>query len=457
MFIGACTLVQQLVYEAIPQAVSLANASTSFFLYAPSINPCIPAGSGFASGWVSTYFTISAQSLASSSGLYSWSASAGFAAVSSPPAGLALSRLSLDNSECFYYIPDSSAMALTISPPMPPPHPPPLPPAGLYPFPANVPFTFTNCGVQGAMGPTMAQCSSAYAGAPWLSFFSIAPQQGYQSWTVPVSGTYRIRAAGAQGGWNQRQNLPGGFGAIVQAHFNLSMGNTLIIVVGQTGGSDCYYGGGGGGGTFVALDSINSLLLAAGGGGGAPMDIAYMADNHGLLTHAGGYNNGGSPGGTNGGGGDWGGGAGGGGYSGAGSNGDGCGYIWGANQNGGQSFLANAHGGIGGGCGNSYCGPTPFGWPSDQGGFGGGGGAEWCCRGTSGGGGGYSGGAGRQSPGLSGGGGSYINVATGNNLATSDGTYQGVAGYTSLGQFNGMTLSGFFSGSAGYVTVTLLQ
>ena len=116
-----------------------------------------------------------------------------------------------------------------------------------------------------------------------------------QSWTVPVTGTYLIKAGGAPGG-NHKTNYGdypgefiGGRGAVKQGKFSLTEGTVLKIVVGQKGGNSVEIkdgeqttasaellsksrednaGSGGGGGTFI-YTIANVLLLAAGGGGGA--------------------------------------------------------------------------------------------------------------------------------------------------------------------------------------------
>ena len=64
--------------------------------------------------------------------------------------------------------------------------------------------TFTNAGAAGASGPTQAQINSAYSGTILEGAVSNpSADDGYQLWTVPVSGTYRIEARGAQGGINE--------------------------------------------------------------------------------------------------------------------------------------------------------------------------------------------------------------------------------------------------------------
>ena len=116
-----------------------------------------------------------------------------------------------------------------------------------------------------------------------------------QSYTVPTTGLYSIKAAGAKGGTHNTNYgthpglYCGGNGAIMQGEFQLSSGTQLKIVVGHRGGNSVEVKGGqattqtaaslglsvednagtgGGGGSFV-YTSANILLIAAGGGGGA--------------------------------------------------------------------------------------------------------------------------------------------------------------------------------------------
>ena len=220
---------------------------------------------------------------------------------------------------------------------------------------------------------------------------------GFQTWTVPATGVYRITALGAEGG-----SFPyhGGFGAEIGGDFSLTSGQVLLIAVGGVGGSYAggSYGGGtsnngGGGGSFVTL-SGNALVIAGGGGGG-------YGDNGGLVGRAGGYGFLGGFGGSGGLGGGFGGGGNGGLYGGGGGGFRGNGGGFGGNGGwGGSGFPAGLAGGGGG----------------RDGGFGGGGGGGTSGnRGGSGGGGGYSGGGGGtgstgdpgSSGGYGGGGGSF--------------------------------------------------
>lgn len=278
-------------------------------------------------------------------------------------------------------------------------------------------FTFTPCGKSGRFGPTQFEVDTNYGlGNPLFNQVRVNTT-GFQEWAVPGTNTYRIVAFGAQGGTGASSpnfrggGGAGGLGARMQGDFNLNMGDTLVIAVGQRGtdgigNGNC--GGGGGGGTFVWKKSNGALLMASGGGGGGPGTFwSATAAIHGDTNSTGqvppasqGYVSG--AGGTGGGGG------------GAGSqNGNtNCGYC-GA---GGAGWTSN--GGAGGQYGDNYGRSRSDGFVGGRannnltnGGFGGGAatgddGRPDYSHGNAGGG-GYSGGAGTGYPYFGGGGGSF--------------------------------------------------
>ena len=144
------------------------------------------------------------------------------------------------------------------------------PPEELYPFTSH---TFTNCGQTGRTGPSASACRSRYS-PDWVGdaeYFSVSG--GIQQWVVPRDGTYRIQAAGAEGGNNR--DYGGGRGAVVSVTKELAAGEVIRLLVGQKGmdrrglssSSNCNTGGGGG--TFVWKADEETLLVAAGAGGGA--------------------------------------------------------------------------------------------------------------------------------------------------------------------------------------------
>jgi PKD repeat protein len=138
--------------------------------------------------------------------------------------------------------------------------------------------TFSPCGATGRFGPSQSQCNSSYG--PGVVTVNV----GIQEWTVPATGTYRIEAAGAEGGRGKQNSTSAystgipGRGAVMIGEFALSQGTVLRMAIGQRGGETTtspQKGGGGGGGTFVVLAN-NTPLIVAGGGGGSGR---YNGDN----------------------------------------------------------------------------------------------------------------------------------------------------------------------------------
>jgi len=269
-------------------------------------------------------------------------------------------------------------------------------------------ITFTPCGSTGETGPILSQCVSTYSGSnSWVtntSYFNMV-DQGYQLWTVPATGNYIIKCAGAVGGSSDAGGS-GGTGIVQTVTIALTEGDVLKIVVGQKG-VNAYQYAGGGGGTFIYNNKTGTLLIVSGGGGGsgtiAP-DAGISATisttgNGGYINYNGGIvlNNGGSSG-YGGGAGTYssflyGNGAGGAGYIG---NGEAIPYPNYPYPTSANSFLNGGTGGV-----------TYYGGYDTQGGFGGGGAAGYAGAGGAGGGGGYSGGGGGSQQGNGGGGGSY--------------------------------------------------
>lgn len=288
-------------------------------------------------------------------------------------------------------------------------------------------------------GPSLAQIQSAYSSTSWATdYITMGSLQGYQRWTVPKDGIYRIEAGGAAGGKDPNTSLARAFGATIIGDFTLVKEQVLEIVVGSRGneyGSPHYNEAGGGGGTFIKNHTSNTLLLVAGGAGGAPSSAYGTAcgrdinQGHGQSGQNSGNNacwttpptpspgNGGNTAGS------YQGGAGGG-YN---TNGQDGGTHC-CTATGGRSYLNGLIGGLGNCC---YSNQT-----QNCGGFGGGGGGQLSGPG---GGGGYTGGScsGNWSSYSSygGGGGSYntggnASNTRGNNTGSTGG-YQG-AGYCKI-------------------------
>ena len=118
-------------------------------------------------------------------------------------------------------------------------------------------YSFSTCGATGSSGPNQTQVNTAYAAGSLSN--AVIVNNGIQTWTVPVTGLYRIEVFGAQGG---NASVSGGLGASVTGSFNLNAGTVFKILVGQQGASLH-----GGGGSFVC-DNLNVPYIIAGGGGG---------------------------------------------------------------------------------------------------------------------------------------------------------------------------------------------
>ena len=259
-----------------------------------------------------------------------------------------------------------------------------------------------------------------------------------QTFTVPKTTRYRIRAWGARGGSHSTNygrypgTYYGGKGAYKEGTFTLNKGTVLNIVVGQRGGDSVEVKGGqsttltaaqlglsvednagtgGGGGSFVYTTS-NVLLLAAGGGGGASSGYNGVDGQPGTSgtssvgrdssqVRSGGTE--GNPGQCNSAGASYHGGVG------AGWLGQGCSR---AGSEHGERGGSRAQGWVGGRAGRMNSGYNGGPSPGAVGGFGGGGGGSE-DNGASGGGGGYSGGgSGTHENQAGGGGGSYCSGST---------------------------------------------
>jgi hypothetical protein len=300
----------------------------------------------------------------------------------------------------------------------------------LYTVASNT-HTFTTCSQTGRQGPIKAQMNSAYSSATWAAaYINQGNFQGYQDWTVPVSGIYEFTVNGASG-YNGTGAGGVGRGATVKGRVTLTKGEIITIAVGQVGAapSSGTTWGGSGGGTFVVRKSSNEPLFVAGGGSG---ESGSTIGRDGVLTQLGGRStNNAIAGGLAGFGG-----VSSGGYSGAGGGFNSRGQN--AQDLGGGSFLdgltmsTNAR--VGG-----------------YGGFGGGGQSDGNIAGQSGGGGGYSGGAGSRSTlgSQSGGGGGSFITSTATNVATSTGLFDG------SGLFNGNAITNLSSYNTGEGSVVM--
>jgi len=155
----------------------------------------------------------------------------------------------------------------------------------LYVLASNT-HTFTTCGQTGRVGPTQAQMRAAYSTTWDEVYLSQGDFQGYQDWTVPVSGIYEFTARGASG-FNGNGNGGVGRGAIVRGRTSLTKGEIITIAVGQVGAgpNSGSTWGGSGGGSFVVRKSVSQPLFIAGGGSA---ESNTSAGRDGVLTQLGG-------------------------------------------------------------------------------------------------------------------------------------------------------------------------
>ncbi|MFK7931216.1 MAG: hypothetical protein AB8H79_23740 [Myxococcota bacterium] len=129
------------------------------------------------------------------------------------------------------------------------------------------PRIFTACGSTGAKGPTQVKCDTGdgYLNTPLEG--EVVVTDGIQEWVVPVDGTYRITAKGAQGSASDRAGTTydAGSGAVIRGDFALKRGDTVLIAAGQEGKTNGYSAGGGGA-TWVMAPDDTPYLVAGGGG-----------------------------------------------------------------------------------------------------------------------------------------------------------------------------------------------
>jgi len=127
-------------------------------------------------------------------------------------------------------------------------------------------------------GPTQTEVRAWLSGSSngggshsWANTYVDCPVQGYQRWTIPKTGTYRITAKGGGAGRCQQNHI--GRGVKVIADFNLTKGEKLILAAGQgvpdrLNNDSC--NGGGGASWVMSGDTYTTaipLIVASGAGG----------------------------------------------------------------------------------------------------------------------------------------------------------------------------------------------
>lgn len=151
------------------------------------------------------------------------------------------------------------------------------------------PTPLSDLGVAGTggyqWGMDQTEIDEKYANTP-LQGKVTAPARGWQQYTVPTTGTYKITIQGADGGSAGTQAnkalVKGGRGARLEFDCDLVAGDILLALVGNTGfcndASDYGSGGGGASALFVVKDTGQytasaitkkvDLIAIAGGGAG---------------------------------------------------------------------------------------------------------------------------------------------------------------------------------------------
>jgi hypothetical protein len=311
----------------------------------------------------------------------------------------------------------------------------------------NDTHTFTTCGQTGRVGPNSTQILNSYSTSWHGTYLRRGQFDGYQDWTVPVSGIYEFTVRGASG-FNGSGTGTVGRGAIIRGRVNLTKSEIITIVAGQVGGPPRNTGtiGGSGGGSFVVQKSSNAPIFVAGGGSSKTnLTGAFNIGKDGTTSTVGGL--GGSS------------------SSSGGSNGEGGPGTGGRSGGGGGFFTPGGNGSINTGFGSEIGGGSfasglvhaerAAARNGGDGGFGGAGASDNNSSRQSGGSGGYSGGAGARvsDNDRSGGGGASYITPVASNIATSNGQYE----FSST--FNGEAITNLnqFNTGEGSVTVELVE
>ncbi|XP_016400064.1 ALK tyrosine kinase receptor-like [Sinocyclocheilus rhinocerous] len=129
----------------------------------------------------------------------------------------------------------------------------------------QITWWFTSCGASGPLGPTQAQCDSAYRNSNVsVVVGKEGPLKGVQMWRVPATNIYKCGG----GGWSDLSSLPWAGKSLVEGGQGGSSCPEALSVLGWAtfggfggGGGACTAGGGGGGyrgGDAPLLDGITA-------------------------------------------------------------------------------------------------------------------------------------------------------------------------------------------------------
>lgn len=129
----------------------------------------------------------------------------------------------------------------------------------LYTLASNT-HTFTTCGVTGRVGPTLSQMRAAYTTTWDDVYLNQGDFQGYQDWTVPVSGVYEFDVQGAAGQNSTntvrditQRSVTSNIATIQTSTFHgFSAGDTITVA----GVNNAVFNG-----TFTILDTPNGFTI----------------------------------------------------------------------------------------------------------------------------------------------------------------------------------------------------
>ena len=128
--------------------------------------------------------------------------------------------------------------------------------------------------------------SNGGGGYTWANEYVDVVVVGYQIWTIPKTGNYKITAKGGGAGLTDQNYI--GLGVLVESDFNLISGEKLIIVAGQGvpnySGDHCN-GGGGASWVMTGSDYLTAVpLIVANGAGGDTSDTGKNSTSQSRIT-----------------------------------------------------------------------------------------------------------------------------------------------------------------------------
>ena len=143
------------------------------------------------------------------------------------------------------------------------------------------------------------KCNLYFVNYSGQTIFDFDYTGGEQTFTAPVSGTYRLETWGAQGhGWaNSVSSIEGGVGGYSVGNISLKKNNALYIHVGKYGENNHEesHGPAGGGATSIKNELLNDgnlsnykndidkIIIVSGGGGGSEWSLGQGGSGGGFI------------------------------------------------------------------------------------------------------------------------------------------------------------------------------